>query len=157
MKIEKVAIAKNYKISEGIAYGPNGALRPAPDSKGYLRFNVGIKGKQFTCWVHRLVAFQKFGEAIHAPGIDVRHLDGNRQNNQPENIAIGSRSENLCDAPKSERVARANRMNETKHGALWQRIDAALDSGKTLREAQAEAGCSYFAVWSRNLKRKDRN
>lgn len=155
MKIEALAVAKNYRVTNGIVYGPTGPIAPAPDTKGYLRFNVHREGKPQTCWVHRLVAFQKFGEAIHAPGIDVRHLDGNRQNNHDANIAIGSRSENLRDTPEAERKARAVRMNITKHSNLRQAIKTSLQTGNGIRGTARALGCAISTVY--NQTRKDRN
>lgn len=158
IKIETIAAQKGYRVVDGIPHGKKGPLKASPDSKGYLRFNVTIyTGRSITCWVHRLVAFQKFGEAIHAPGIDVRHLDGDKQNNRDENIAIGSRSENLKDTPPAERSARARRMNETKHGETRQKIDASLAAGNGIRGTARNLGVAISTVYNRNLKRKDRN
>jgi hypothetical protein len=145
-KIEALAIAKGYRVADGKVYGPTGQINPSPDSKGYLRFNVQRNGKSATCWVHRLVAFQKFGEAIHAPGIDVRHLDGDHTNNADSNIAIGSRSENLRDTPAPARSRRAVRMNETKHGELRKRIAESLAAGNGVRKTARLLGCAVSTV-----------
>lgn len=145
-QIEALAQAKGYRVIGGEVFGPRGKINPAPDSKGYLRFNVQRDGKSATCWVHRLVAFQKFGEAVHAPGTDVRHLDGNQTNNAEENIALGSRSENLRDTPQAARSARAKRTNETKHGDLRQQIAASLAAGNGIRGTAKLLGCATSTV-----------
>jgi hypothetical protein len=90
--IECVASEKGYRIdSQGRAFSPRGKqLSASPDSHGYQRFNVTDDGSQRTCWVHRL-------------------LDGRHQNNAAENIAIGTRSENLRDTPRAERQAVAQK------------------------------------------------
>lgn len=52
-------------------------------------------GKQRATPVHVLVAL-----AFHGPrpeGMEVRHLDGTRTNNRPENLAWGTHSENMQD------------------------------------------------------------
>ena len=46
--------------------------------------------------VHQLVAL-----AFHGPrpeGLETRHLDGNKLNNTPENLAYGTHAENMADA-----------------------------------------------------------
>lgn len=47
---------------------------------------------------HRLVALKKYGPELFMTGsIVVRHLDGDRLNNEPENIAIGTQKDNIRD------------------------------------------------------------
>lgn len=46
---------------------------------------------------HRLVALKIYGPAAAAPGIVIRHLDGNRMNNTPDNLALGSQGDNVMD------------------------------------------------------------
>jgi hypothetical protein len=53
--------------------------------------------------VHRLAAYQKFGAAMFAPGIEERHLDGCKTNNRQENIAIGTHQQNAMDQPPEQR------------------------------------------------------
>lgn len=72
-----------------------------------VRFSVHHEGEKFPVEVHRLAAFQKFGEKLFESGIVVRHLDGDSTNNRPDNIAIGTPSDNEMDRSKEERVARA--------------------------------------------------
>jgi hypothetical protein len=148
MKIEEFAERKGYKVVNGEVFGPKGKIKPSPDSKGYLRFNVYREAnkKCETCWVHRLVAWQKYGNAIHFPDLDVRHLDGDHTNNAEENIAIGSRSENLRDTPAPARSQRAVRMNETKHGELRKRIAESLAAGNGVRKTARLLGCAVSTV-----------
>lgn len=64
-------------------------------------------GKDVTVPWHRLVAYSKFGDEMFRPGIEVRHLDGNVQNNSFENISIGTKSENSLDKLPSVRLKAA--------------------------------------------------
>ena len=57
--------------------------------------------------VHRLVAYQKFGDEIFVKDKVVRHLDGNSLNNSDNNIAMGTNCENQRDIPKNVRNSRA--------------------------------------------------
>lgn len=57
--------------------------------------------------VHRLQAFQKYGENLFDSGMEVRHLDGNKENNSYDNIVIGTHSENMRDIPEAIRYSKA--------------------------------------------------
>lgn len=156
MFTEEIAVLRGYKVIDGNVFNSRGRkLKPAPCSKGYLRFNViDYTGKTRTCWIHRLVAHLKFGELLYKDRPDVRHLDGNKLNNLDGNIALGTRSQNLRDTPEEERRARATRMNITKHSKLWAKIDPLVAQGKTSKEIAALTGCSISAAWRRANKLK---
>ena len=81
----------------------------------YCRFSVKYKGKSRPVPVHRFIAYLKFGEAALAPGIQSRHLDSNSLNNCPDNIAIGSGSDNQMDRNPALQKAMA------KHAASFLR------------------------------------
>jgi hypothetical protein len=71
-------------------------------------FNVGLVGGEvYPVEVHRLLAFEKFGEAAFAEGIQVRHLDNNSLNNSWDNIVLGTPTQNAMDRPKEDRQAHA--------------------------------------------------
>lgn len=150
IKIEEIAASKGYRVNDGVVFSSRKQLKPSPCSKGYLRFNVNAGSKWLTCWVHRLVAFQKFGQLLYQNKPDVRHMDGNPLNNSDGNIELGTRSQNLRDTPEIERKARAKRMNITKHAALWARIDTYLAQGKSTKETASLVGCSISAVYRRS-------
>lgn len=62
---------------------------------GYLRVTLAIKGGEKVEKVHKLV-----GLAFHGPrkdGQQMRHLDGNKTNNTPGNLAWGTSEENTAD------------------------------------------------------------
>lgn len=103
------AFAKGYYISdEGEAISPKGEKRKCKISKtGYKCFNVRINGKSCQISVHQLCAYQKYGyDAVLCE--NVRHLDGDKLNNKPSNIAIGSIKDNQLDIPREKRLARCN-------------------------------------------------
>lgn len=77
-------------------FRPGRALSPGPRSRGYLQVNLSLHGVVKPYSVHVLVA-----AAFHGPrpkGMEIRHLDGNKANNQPSNLAYGTSSENKQDA-----------------------------------------------------------
>lgn len=79
--------------------------------RGYkgICLRVKIEGKSVykLLFVHRLQAYQKFGEDLFKPGIVVRHLNGNPMDNSFDNIEIGTESDNWMDIPKEKRIERA--------------------------------------------------
>ena len=88
-----------YTVTEeGIPFGPKGyPLQTIVDEGGYHRFNVSIDTEKRKVAVARLQAWQKFGEKIFEPGLEVRHLDGDSGNNARHNIEIGTKSQNTMD------------------------------------------------------------
>lgn len=54
---------------------------------------------------HRVVAFNKFGLVALSGGVIIRHLDGNKLNNSPENLALGTHQDNKDDHMTSIRDA----------------------------------------------------
>lgn len=77
----------------------------------YYVFNVrvDVKGvsKSVKVKVHRLQAFQKYGNEIFKKGIHVRHYNGNHHDNSIHNILIGTASQNQMDMTKEARIRRA--------------------------------------------------
>lgn len=99
-----LAYTKGYRVVNGILLNPDGKpLKPRLNTAGYpcFSFRPTIKeaGKRctFTVPLHRLVAYQKYGDAMFAPGIVVRHKDGNPLNAQSDNILIGTSHDNMMD------------------------------------------------------------
>jgi hypothetical protein len=74
-------------------------LKGSPDKDGYIHVSLSRTGrrhgdhaKHFP--VHVLVALAYLGPRT---GPEARHLDGNNQNNRPDNLAWGTRLENGAD------------------------------------------------------------
>lgn len=95
-----------------------GELKPNEHGDGYLRVNVMLEaGKRLRPGIHQLVC-----RAFHGPPIDeyqqVRHLDGDRLNNGPDNLKWGTVAENGTDR------ARHNSCRGENNGrALLTRVD----------------------------------
>ncbi len=105
------AYEAGYRVQEDgtILSGQGKTLKLARSTHGYLRFYVqcrerGLKGPVL---VHRLAAYQKFGEKMLVPGIQVRHLNGDKDDRTPGNISIGTASDNAMDIPEADRSARS--------------------------------------------------
>ena len=65
------------------------------DDHGYVRVQVSVNGKSRGPRVHQLVALAFLGPKPE--GMEVRHLDGDKTHNTPENLAYGTSSENQKD------------------------------------------------------------
>jgi hypothetical protein len=72
--------------------------------RDYYNFDIRIgprnENKKIHCMIHRLQAYQKFGDKIYEKGIVVRHLNGDRYDNSYDNIGIGTIIDNKNDIPK---------------------------------------------------------
>lgn len=94
---------RGYRVQpDGSVLSPHGRVRslnPSGLTKGsrYLAFSMRWAGSVFTIWVHRLAAYQVYGDAALADGVCVRHLDDDRNNNRPDNLALGTASDNAKD------------------------------------------------------------
>ena len=100
------AYNKGYRVIDGNVYSPfsDRFLKLRQNQDGYFCFTVFHEKQRKTIMVHRLVAYQKYKDKIFEDGIQVRHLDGNEQNNLDYNIAIGTARDNHLDKPKETRV-----------------------------------------------------
>lgn len=103
------AYNKGYRAIKGRVYNPKGiALSLRETDSGYLDFGYYRKGKgKIRLRVHRLIAYQKYGDDIFKKGIECRHFDGNSKNNDDDNILIGSHSQNMMDRPSKIRLAQS--------------------------------------------------
>lgn len=106
----QIAFERGYRAhADGTVTNPKGkTLKCYLHHKGYRKFHF-MRGAALQ--VSRLVAFQKFGQQIFEPGIEVRHLDGNSQNDREENILIGTHSENMMDVPPEMRRLKSSMAN----------------------------------------------
>jgi len=71
-------------------------LRPAIDNKGYYRVGLSVNGKLSTFKVHRIVA------EVYVPGmkegLQVNHIDGNKLNNNADNLEWVTNRQNIVHA-----------------------------------------------------------
>lgn len=108
----KAAFDKGYRVGPmgGVSNINTGrAIKLRINTKGYFYFGIrkpSTRTSASVC-VHRLQAFQKFGDRIFERGLVVRHLDGNYKNNSPENLELGTHSQNMMDKPAEQRLAMA--------------------------------------------------
>lgn len=102
------AFKKGYRVVEGDLYYNDKKRNASIDNNGYLFFTVRNElNERYPIHVHRLFAYQKYGNKIFRKGIHVRHLDGDKLNNKDKNLLIGSASDNHMDKPESVRMRAA--------------------------------------------------
>lgn len=87
---------------DGEIIGIRGLRKKQLNTSGYYRITVscgplGVDRQPVR--VHRLQAYQIYGDVIFEEGCQVRHLDSNSRNNKPDNIGIGTQSQNMFDRP----------------------------------------------------------
>lgn len=73
-------------------------LKPRKNRLGYLTVGISINGKKYTRTVHRLVALAFIPNPDNLP--EINHKDGNKENNNVNNLEWSSRSSNqkhACD------------------------------------------------------------
>ena len=61
---------------------------------GYPRIEVCRQGKRIDVYVHRLVAYALWGDAIFQPGIEIDHIDRNRANTRGDNLRMMTQADN---------------------------------------------------------------
>lgn len=99
---------KGYRVINGNIVSPKGrVLKTYTNKDNYETVGVRVNGQMITLPVHRLLAYQKFGEAAFAEGIVTRHLDSNPSNNLDDNIIIGTQAENMMDKSEEVRISTA--------------------------------------------------
>lgn len=92
------AYEKGYRVIDGEVFKNNKKkAKIGTNKQGYNTFGKNIK-------IHRLVAYQKYGNKMFEPKILVRHRDGNKQNNSYNNILLGSDHDNHMDKDPKDRL-----------------------------------------------------
>ncbi len=91
------AYDKGYRVINNVISIENRIIKGSITRGGYRMFTIRIKGINAHVLVHKLIAYQKFGNNIFKEGIQVRHLDSDKLNNNDSNIAIGTPKDNASD------------------------------------------------------------
>lgn len=98
---------KGYYVDNNGVLLLNNIPQPVQYIKGHTNYYaLAIKhnNKVRKVMIHRLQAYQKYGDKIFDKTVVVRHLNGNSLDNSYDNIAIGSFKDNAQDIPKKQRV-----------------------------------------------------
>jgi predicted XRE-type DNA-binding protein len=82
-------------------------------SNGYCLVDLRANNNRKYCRIHRLVAFAFIGFPPTA-NYEVRHLDGDKQNNYVDNLTWGTRRDNERDKIRHKRTNRGQRNGKSK-------------------------------------------
>lgn len=107
-------------------------MRPALDNDGYPCLRLTIEGERKKYRLHRLMA-TIFMQPRPSMQHEIRHLDGNKQNNRIENLAWGTRKENAADRDAHGRTSCGE-----KHSAAIKASNQA-EGTRAFRRKQKEA------------------
>jgi hypothetical protein len=105
---------RTYRLSgrHGGRFGENPRLlRPIVHKRGYAYVCLVIGNGRRMTLVHRLVLETFVGP--RPEGMECRHLDGNPTNNRLDNLAWGTREENLADSFRHGRLVRCSHKGMT--------------------------------------------
>lgn len=153
-----LAAAKGYTIDrDGSVTGPSGkVLSLTKNSRGYRSFSIKYEKKTKSVRVHQLQAYTKYGNDLLAEGTEVRHLDGDKDNNSWDNIAIGTSHQNKTDQSQEVRTARARRAAKSLRKMTdeqvieCRRLHAEGTSQKALCEKYGVAKSTMSGIINRN-------
>ncbi|MFA5423359.1 MAG: NUMOD4 domain-containing protein [Phycisphaerae bacterium] len=108
---------------------------------GYEKVALSKNGKTSTIMVHRLVAGAFIGSVS---GLQVNHLDENKQNNSLSNLLICTAKENSNYGSRTQRVAekRARPVVQISRDGLF------LNRFYGSREAGRQTGIPHHNIWS---------
>lgn len=169
LRVDYFATKDGRIISQNKRTGKRKYLKPVVrktckyDSQGYFVFGFKENGKNKQLYIHRVVAdiFVQKPDDYSSKYYEVNHKDGNKHNNNCENLEWITRSENTKHAHnmgliKKADVKKHNNPNfkNTKHPIdLILKAIKSIESGKKVCDAARDFGIDYKLMWSYWSKR----
>jgi hypothetical protein len=137
---------KGYRVTDsGEVISPSGVSRKLTCHEGYLRFNVRVEGVAVPVAVHKLAAYQVFGEDSMRPDVQIRHRNGVRTDNRPSNFLLGSNLDNIMDRTPADRKEHAKKAAAALRSFTEEQAKQLLEdrrSGMTFRDLGLKYGVS---------------
>ena len=99
--------------AKSMKWGKEKLLKLSTGSNGYLYFGCWKDGKKTNLEVHRCVAKVFLGDRS-SEGLQVRHYDGNKLNNNRENLIWGTAQEDANDRIRHGTVAKGEKIGTSK-------------------------------------------
>jgi hypothetical protein len=120
-------------LAAGTVSGARGKpLKPRLDRFGYPM--VSFAGDY--SYVHRIIAYAAYGERALEPGMQIRHLNGAREDNRAENLSIDA-------TPGNQRQVREG--GPRPAGMVWKVVDPA--AGKTIAHFISQDLAEEYALF----------
>lgn len=117
-----------YEVSNlGSVRSARGELRPWISTSGYRIVSLRRDGLTRKVPVHRLVLLAFVGAA---PGMDARHLSGDKSDNTLANLAWGTRSQNIRDQVRHGRHNNARKAKCPQGHAYTQQNTYLVGNGR---------------------------
>ena len=110
-----LAVEKGYVVHKDghVSSNKTENLKLKTHKQGYKTFTIRVsKTQKMTLTVHRLQAYQKYGDKVFDENLEVRHLNGNPGDNSFDNIVLGTHQENMLDIDKETRRRMASNANK---------------------------------------------
>lgn len=155
MGVIRRALARGYRVKEnGQVVGTSGkVLRPKTNrSTATPSVQISVRDPRLghrQVKVSQLAAYQWFGEATFASGVEVRHLNGDGLDNSRCNLALGSAHDNQMDMSVGARNKRANSgafVGRSLSLMEVRRLRRDRERGRKLKELAAKYGVSKTTV-----------
>lgn len=130
---------------------PGKVLSAGKDNKGYLTVVLSKNSKRHTYKVHRLVALTFIPKEDGKPQIN--HIDGNKSNNNINNLEWCSQSENMLHAWETGLQKRMHKKNDLRSISIVQyNSDMQLvNTYPSMMEAERKTGISSASI-SRSVR-----
>jgi len=116
-------------------------LKPRLDRFGYLM--VSFAGDY--SYVHRIVAYAAYGERALEPGMQIRHVNGLKEDNRAGNLSVDA-------TPGNQRQVREG--GPRPAGMLWKVVDPA--EGKTIAHFISQELAEEYAMFKFNTRQAAR-
>lgn len=151
------ATERGYRVTDdGRVIAPSGKERKlGKGTNGRYCFNIRYpfgekKRETATVYVHRLAAYQTFGQRLFRDDLEVCHLDNNHLNNAKANLILGTKSTNMSHRTP-ETVKRVLKSAAQGKRALSDEQVAALREerrqGATYKALMAKYGIARSTLW----------
>jgi hypothetical protein len=135
---------RSYKL------GPAKIIKIHTNSNGYRKLVLWKGRRYYNLYLHRVVALLAFGPC--PDGQKVRHLDDDKTNNWPENLAYGTAADNAADFLRNRRTLGEACGSSKLDGKKVVEIYHRAVGGESMKALAKEFGVSEGTV--RNIKNK---
>lgn len=153
------AYNKGYRVTiYGEVFGLKGnKLSLSCNTAGYCSFNLRFKKNPTRVFVHKLQAYQKFGDRLFEKGILVRHLDGNSKNNSFENIEIGTSSDNMLDkSTLDKKLGRSGSSVKHNHEEIMKDKGAGMTYSELMKKYNISSKGTIAYIMNSSLKKQSK-